>query len=741
MGIVPTHLNPMPLKVKFVGAVGAVTGSCHLLHYERSNSYYMIDCGLYQNVRGHKDLNKARGEADLGGVPPAKVKAIFLTHAHMDHCGLIPRMYRLGFRGKVICTRLTADFVREALKDTVANVETFDRDLYDKRDVDAVEFYCPDEREDFQLGLSYKVLDEADLFFGFARTGHLAGAVAISFETNVSEGKRLSICFGGDLGPQVLNADASDSLLRPVQYPRELTDYLVLESTYGGQPARRPVAYADKIAALSFALERALAPTRGANPRVIIPAFTLGRTQDLIVDLAYLITRTDFTQRIGGRAPTVVVDSSLARSYSNSYRREFDNWWFKRKDNERKMRLLNREHALFAESEIVDVNALLDQLFSGEGRRKVTSRTSVGSEFDLCYGRKEISEGPVIYLSSSGMCTSGPVMGRLRDNLRRADATVMFVGYMPSFLDAATLKAAAASWKSPTEVAAAIQDGPVFRDPKRLEDFDLYTQEVKCALLDYAGLFSGHADEAGLCKYALHIDSPRFKDKYKPLSIFLVHGDDMPRGKLRREIQKYADTAAGGTCRPLRDIVIPGAASGWYDLAAGKWESLPSNEPSWPESLKLLAEASDLQESITEAWFKYKSLAGEPVRQTEYLRRIDVLLDNLEQWRLRFRRLTQKALESGDSSAEQSEESYDQQEVYLDTSGSPALESAAKLLGLSGKITRAQSRMAWTSLCREVHPDSKPNASASEKAMLTARMQEINAAQETLLAEFKRPAS
>ena len=110
----------MPLKVKFIGAVGAVTGSCHLLHYERSNSYYMIDCGLYQNVRGQKDMNKARGEADLGGISPSRIKAIFLTHAHMDHCGLIPRMYKLGFKGPVICTQLTADFVREALHDTVA---------------------------------------------------------------------------------------------------------------------------------------------------------------------------------------------------------------------------------------------------------------------------------------------------------------------------------------------------------------------------------------------------------------------------------------------------------------------------------------------------------------------------------------------------------------------------------------------------------------------------------------------
>ena len=100
-----------------------------------------------------------------------------------------------------------------------------------------------------------------------------------------------------------------------------------------------------------------------------------------------------------------------------------------------------------------------------------------------------------------------------------------------------------------------------------------------------------------------------------------------------------------------------------------------------------------------------------------------------------------KALESEGSSAETANETYDRQEVYLDTSSSLILAAAARLLGLSGKITRAQSRMAWTSLCREAHPDLKPNATAEEKAKLTARMQEINAAQETLLAEFKKRSS
>lgn len=142
-----------------------------------------------------------------------------------------------------------------------------------------------------------------------------------------------------------------------------------------------------------------------------------------------------------------------------------------------------------------------------------------------------------------------------------------------------------------------------------------------------------------------------------------------------------------------------------------------------------------------EAWFKYKALADEPLRQAEYLRRIDVLLDNLEQWRLRFRRLSQKAIETEEVSDDPVDDSYDNQEVYLEVSSSPELSAKAKVLGLSGKITRAQARVAWTSLCRELHPDLKPDATADEKALLTKRMQEVNTAYAELLAEFssKRP--
>jgi metallo-beta-lactamase family protein len=731
------------LKVKFIGAVGSVTGSCHLIHYTRSNSLYMVDCGLYQNVRGQHERNKARGGADLGGINPSRIKAIFLTHAHMDHCGLIPRMYRLGFKGKVICTRLTANCIMEALRDTVRNVDSFDKDLYDREDVDAIEFYCPDDRDDFQLGFGYKVMDESDMFFIFSRTGHLAGAVAITFEVNVTTARRIRICFGGDLGPQVRSReDEGASLLRPVQYPKPNVDYLVLESTYGGKGERLPMSYPEKIANLSMVLERALSTDRGANPQVIMPSFTLGRTQDLIVDLAFLFTRTDFVARIGGRPPHLVVDSTLARAYSNYFRREFDNWWVKAKPGvpaERKMRFLNRGHHLFADHETTDVGRLLDQLFSGVGTRHVNVRSAEGSDFYLSYDKRTINDGPVIYLSSSGMCSSGPVMERMRSALRSRNATVVFVGYIPPVNDAAILKSKAASWKSESEVSAMCTDGPMFVEARRLEDFELSLSDVRASLVDLSDIYSGHADERGLCEYALMIDVPQRRSDYKPVRVILVHGEDKARAKLREALQGYGkEREIVGLTRTLEEVLTPTVSSGWYNLETASWESVVSNEPSWQQSLKLLAEASDLHEQIAKAWYSFKAFEGDMARQLEYIRKLEVTLDNLEEWRRRFAELRDHALGTADMVADPSSEDYDKSEIYLD-SEDPEIAAAALLFGLKGKFTRAQARMAWADAVKTQHPDSNPNATDSEKAQMTERMCAINHAyQSVLLAAFSR---
>lgn len=708
----------MSFRIKFIGAVGTVTGSCHLVHHIKSDSYYLVDCGLYQGERGMRGLNLSRGESDLAGIPASRIKAVFLTHAHMDHCGLIPRLYRLGFSGPVICTRLTANCAIESLRNTVRSVEDFDHDLFGAQDIEAIRFMCPDDDSNYTLGRIRNVPGDTDLTYSFNRTGHLAGCVAVSLASFHGDGKGCTITFGADLGPQAEHGDLSSSLIKPYQYPSHFTQYLVLESTYGGKPNREPLTYDRRMATLSDVLGRALSTDRGKNPVVVMPAFTLGRTQDLVVDLAYLITRTDFVSRIGGKAPTVVVDSTLARYYSNQFAAEFRNPRVNDRTGERKMRLLNDSHRIFSDGALIDRDALLAQLFEGEGAREVSMRNAVGSAFKLVYNRVTVGEGPVIYISSSGMCTSGPVMSRLRDNLRRPDATIVFTGYIQEGADARCLKDRAASGVSPTELAMQFDDRPNL-DGSRMEALDMFPSDVRAALVDLSSIYSGHADEARLVDYALSINDGDGRT-YNPVTVFLVHGDNRSRGRLRLALERAHKEGMGGRpMRKLEKVVIPTHSSGWYSIADNDWEPVAERHPSWDECRRLLSEAEDIQSRLANLLEDTNSDEPRPAVQSA--------LDDAEIWRRRFQEILRERLGDADGFAGATA-SYLSEGMELDLALRPDLGDAAKTLGLAGKISRTNVMAAFRARIKLVHPDRHPEADAGKRAELLAAAQALNAA-------------
>ena len=721
----------MSFRIKFIGAVGTVTGSCHLVHHIKSDSYYLIDCGLYQGERGMRGLNLSRGESDFAGIPASRIKAVFLTHAHMDHCGLIPRLYRLGFSGPVICTRLTANCALESLRDTVRNVDSFDADLYGMADVDAIRFKCPDDDPSYTLGRIQNVPGDTDLSYSLNRTGHLAGCVAVSLASFHGDRKSCTITFGADLGPQFESGDLSASLIKPYQYPSHFTQFLVLESTYGGKPNRDPLSYDRRMAVLSDVLGRALSPARGKNPVVVMPAFTLGRTQDLVVDLAYLITRTDFVSRIGGRAPTVVVDSKLARYYSNQFAAEFRNPRVNDQTGERKMRLLNDGHRIFADGAMIDRDALIRQLFEGEGSREVTMRNAVGAPFKLHYDRMTIGEGPVVYISSSGMCTSGPVMSRLRDNLRRPDAAVVFTGYIQEGADARVLKDRAAQGVSPTEVALQF-DSPPRLDGPRMEDFDMLPSDVRAALVDLSSVYSGHADEARLVDYALSInDSGALARNYNPVTVFLVHGDNRSRGKLRLALEQAAKRGSEGRPRrELKKVVIPSPSSGWYNIEANDWEPVKDRNPSWDECRRLLSEAEEIQSRLS-------SLLQDAV-SSQAGHAVDKALDDAEIWRRRFQEILRERLGDNDGMAGATA-SYLSDGMELDLALRPDLADAATALGIAGKINRSLVMSAFRARIKLVHPDRHPDADSAKRAEYLASAQALNAAYERIIGALEAP--
>ncbi len=210
------------MKVKFCGAIGGeVTGSCTYFKYERTNTEFLVDCGMYQGGWNSKEKNKQPFP-----FIPSEIKFIILTHAHLDHCGLIPRLYREGFTGEVICTSATAKLTKVQLYDALK----FADGLFDDNDRKRLKFRCVDEQSNF--GLSRFIPIDQDLTASFTRSAHILGSVSVNLCWYKTSGERANIVMSGDIGGNTKD-NPYGSLLAGTQVPYGHPQYLVLESTYG----------------------------------------------------------------------------------------------------------------------------------------------------------------------------------------------------------------------------------------------------------------------------------------------------------------------------------------------------------------------------------------------------------------------------------------------------------------------------------------------------------------------------
>ena len=257
------------MELTFIGAAHEVTGSCTLL--ENQGAYYLIDCGMEQGVNVYENVPLP--------VPPQRIDAVFLTHAHIDHSGLLPKLYKDGFRGQVYTTEVTRNLCDVMLRDS-ANIQSFEAEWRSRKAQRAGE---PPEEPLYTVedvaGLMklfhpcdyakrYPISDDVQI--RFTDIGHLLGSACI--EIWLQEGNtEKKIVFSGDVG----NLD--HPILNDPQSVEE-ADYLVLESTYGNRLHDRPK---DAVAELAQYLQRAF--DRGGS--VIIPSFAVGRTQELLYAL------------------------------------------------------------------------------------------------------------------------------------------------------------------------------------------------------------------------------------------------------------------------------------------------------------------------------------------------------------------------------------------------------------------------------------------------------------------------
>ncbi len=367
-------------KVTFVGACGTVTGSCTLLDFGVKR--LLVDCGLFQ---GDEEL-EARNWRPFP-FRPQEIDAVVLTHAHLDHTGLLPRLVAQGYAGPIHCTRPTRPLARLVLEDAGELQEEEARYARKKgysRHADPKPlFTARDAAQALRLLEPLPFAEEHEIAPGitlrFVRAGHLLGAASVDIVAKSALGGRQHWLFSGDVGRY------EAPILRDPEPPPASPDALVLESTYGDR--KHP--HEDAGQRLLEIIRRTF--DRGGN--VLIPAFALGRTQDLLYFLSELALAGSLDPR------TVFLDSPMAIKATEIYRQatsEFD---------AETQALLKR-----------DANPLAADRF---GRCRTVEESKALNE------RRE----PAVIVAASGMATGGRIVHHLAQRLPDAKNTVIFVGY------------------------------------------------------------------------------------------------------------------------------------------------------------------------------------------------------------------------------------------------------------------------------------------------------------------------
>lgn len=364
--------------IQFLGAAGTVTGSKFLV--ESGGNRLLLDCGLFQ---GLKEL-RLRNWEKLP-LAPASIDWVVLTHGHIDHTGYLPRLMKDGFRGAVLGTPATADLMRILLPDSGHLQEeeaAFHNARGTSRHVPALPLYTAEEGRaaaEFVRGLEHarRHFLDANLAVSFSRAGHILGSAIVRVDLG-QNARRTRVVFSGDLG-------RAGAPILPDPEPLGEADYVVVESTYGD---RRHGAES-----IADQLTRVIHDGVARGGPIVVPAFAIGRTQELMYHLAGL-EKT-------GRIPPLptYVDSPLAIDATEIYCAHPEEY-----DDEMRALILAKDCPLRA----ADVR-LARTVEESKALNRIT--------------------GPALIISASGMATGGRVLHHLRRCLPDPRATVLLVGY------------------------------------------------------------------------------------------------------------------------------------------------------------------------------------------------------------------------------------------------------------------------------------------------------------------------
>jgi metallo-beta-lactamase family protein len=430
------------MKITFHGAAQTVTGSQHLLQV--NGHRLLLECGLYQGRRQESFDRNRRFSYN-----PRDVDAVILSHAHIDHSGNLPNLVKQGFSGPVYATRATAHLSDVMLQDS-GHIHESDAEYVNekrkKRGERPVEpLYTVEDAlqvQQYFQGVGYDEPFEVipGVEARLVEAGHILGSAAVVLDIQ-ENGRGRRVWFSGDIGRLNL------PIVRDPVMP-DGADYLIMETTYGDKDHASPLQAIDE-------LREVVSETVRRGGKIIIPAFAVGRTQELVYDLHQMIDRREIP------LVPIYVDSPLAVNISDIF----------------------REHPDFFDEEMRNFMA------------EDTSRSALGFELVTYVRSVEQSKAlnrikePMVIISASGMAETGRILHHLKNNIEDRDNTILIV-----------------SWQAPGTLGRALADGI-----KHVKIFgESYERRARVARID--GL-SAHAGQSLLKEYALAVKG-RAKDVF-----------------------------------------------------------------------------------------------------------------------------------------------------------------------------------------------------------------------------------
>lgn len=649
------------MKVKFIGAIERVTGSCTLLEHPETRLRFLVDCGMAQGDPRAVAINQAPWP-----FVASRVDFVLLTHAHLDHCGLLPRLVREGFTGRIYCTRFTGELARLNLLSAATMAGT----LFMRMDVEQLQFEYVDDMSGFEFGKPVPIAK--GLFASFQPTAHIGGSSSITIRWNTAEDSWREMAFSGDLGPNIKKC-ASQPLLAGRQYLQSAPQYLLVESTYGGRGREPQFSDVDHRLREWIRIIRSAMEKPGAT--IVIPCFSIHRCQELLVDLhavlehrlrneivdvrPWIVEEHVLEQVLKQGLPAKRIDRPINLMYEwpASQRAHFYEIFMRSEKTDEKGKT-STIYQPFTEDEATLQQALdlvkQMRVFNPKMRIQVILDSPSGQKMTAVYRRelkRRMPGSPDVPMYRNGALRelfdleSEDQVDALTDQifLNERQNRSEFTSYTLRFckpeesedvfkdgelnivlsssgmcdvgpivphlvreLPRSDSTIVLTGYAAPETVGGKLRVASrtvknSVSESLNLGGTEITTSNIKAKVEDLGGYYSGHADCDGLVEFVFRREGNETSSK-PACRVFINHGDDKMRQALAQSIQQRSDRGASTDCA-LAGIELPTSASAWFDLDRDQWmpdEPLSAQDDMHSMLLKLVLEQRRTNDLLTE---------------------------------------------------------------------------------------------------------------------------------------------